>query len=95
VPVEFSKRLYAWAMGHVAQHYDALLADRKASLTSGIRGTIVEIGPGTGANFRHYSRDIHWIGAEPNPHMHLSLYWLFDDPKGPDAAIVADQLSVL
>ena len=71
--LEFSKRLYAWAMGHLAQHYDALLADRKASLMSGIRGTVVEIGPGTGTNFRYYRRDIHWIGAEPNRHMHPYL----------------------
>jgi ubiquinone/menaquinone biosynthesis C-methylase UbiE len=60
-------------MGHVAQRYDALLADRKTSLLSGIRGTIVEIGPGTGANFRYYPRGIHWIGAEPNRHMHRYL----------------------
>ena len=73
VRLEFSKRLFAWAMGHVAQHYDSLLADRKASLLSGIRGTIVEIGPGTGANFRYYPRGIHWIGAEPNRHMHPYL----------------------
>ena len=71
--LELSKRLYAWAMGHVAEHYDALLANRKASLLSGIRGTIVEIGPGTGTNFTYYPRDIHWIGAEPNRHMHPYL----------------------
>jgi SAM-dependent methyltransferase len=61
-------------MGHVAQRYDALLADRKAFLLSGIRGTIVEIGPGTGTNFRYYPRGIRWIGAEPNRHMHPYLH---------------------
>ena len=71
--LELSKRLYAWAMGHVAERYDALLANRKAPLLSGIRGTIVEIGPGTGTNFPYYPRDIHWIGAEPNRHMHPYL----------------------
>ena len=71
--LEISKRLYAWAMGHVAQHYDALLADRKRSLLTGVRGTVVEIGPGTGANFRYYPRSIHWIGAEPNRYMHPYL----------------------
>ena len=73
MPLEFSKRLFAWAIGHVAPHYDALLADRKTSLLSGIHGTIVEIGPGTGANFRYSPRGIHWIGAEPNRHMHPYL----------------------
>ena len=71
--LEFSKRFYAWAMGHVAKHYDSLLADRKTSLLSGISGTIVEIGPGTGTNFRYYPRGIHWIGAEPNRHRHPYL----------------------
>ena len=71
--LELSKRLYAWAMGHVAEHYDALLANRKASLLSGIRWTIIEIGPGTGTNFQYYPRDIHWIGAELNRHMHPYL----------------------
>lgn len=71
--LEFSKRLYARVLGHVAKHYDALLADRKASLLDGVHGTIVEIGPGTGANFRYFPRGIHWIGVEPNRHMHPYL----------------------
>ena len=71
--LELSKRFYAWGMGHVAHRYDALLSDRKVPLLSGVRGTVVEIGPGTGANFRYYPGGIHWIGVEPNRHMHPYL----------------------
>lgn len=71
--LDFSKRWFAWAMWHVAQHYDALLEDRKAPLLSGIHGTVVEIGPGTGTNFRYYPRSIRWIGVEPNRYMHPYL----------------------
>jgi SAM-dependent methyltransferase len=73
MPLDFSKRWFAWALSRVAQRYDDLLADRKASLLSSIQGTVVEIGPGTGTNFRYYPRGIRWIGAEPNRHMHPYL----------------------
>lgn len=36
-------------------------------------GTVVELGPGTGANMRYYSPGVHVIGIEPNPHMHDRL----------------------
>jgi ubiquinone/menaquinone biosynthesis C-methylase UbiE len=60
-------------MWRAARHYDGLLADRKRSLLSAVGGTVVEIGPGTGTNFRYYRRNIHWIGVEPNRYMHPYL----------------------
>ncbi|MFN7998436.1 MAG: class I SAM-dependent methyltransferase [Bryobacteraceae bacterium] len=39
-----------------------------------IGGTVVEIGPGTGANFLYYQRGIRWIGVEPNQYMHPYLH---------------------
>ena len=71
--IGLSKRWFAWAMYHVAERYDALLADRKRDLLGSLDGTIVEIGPGTGTNFRYYRRNVRWIGVEPNPHMHPYL----------------------
>lgn len=47
-----SRRWFAWAMYHVADRYDRLLADRKRDLLGCVNGTVVEIGPGTGTNFR-------------------------------------------
>lgn len=32
-----------------------------------VRGTVLEIGPGTGVNFEDMPRDIQWIGLEPDP----------------------------
>ena len=73
VPLDLSERWFAWVMGRTARHYDGLLADRKRSLLSEVGGTVVEIGPGTGTNFRYYPRNIHWIGVEPNRYMHPYL----------------------
>ena len=71
--VGLSKRWFAWAMHYAAERYDALLADRKRDLLGSLKGTIVEIGPGTGTNFRYYPRGVRWIGVEPNPYMHPYL----------------------
>ena len=71
--VGLSKRWFAWALSHMAKRYDALLADRKRDLLGRLDGTVVEIGPGTGTNFRYYPGDVRWIGVEPNPYMHAYL----------------------
>jgi SAM-dependent methyltransferase len=59
-------RWFAWTLSHVSGAYDRLLADRKRRLLGGLRGTVVEIGPGTGANLRYYAPEVRWIGIEPN-----------------------------
>ena len=57
--------------GHKTDHY---LAGYKSRLFSGLRGTVLEIGPGAGANLRHLpKKDIRWIGIEPNPYMNQHL----------------------
>jgi SAM-dependent methyltransferase len=61
-------------MYHVAERYDRLLADRKRGLLGSLNGMIVEIGPGTGTNFRYYPHGVQWIGVEPNPYMHQYLH---------------------
>jgi SAM-dependent methyltransferase len=59
------------ALGDDAQH--RLYGDRKRRLFSGLEGTVVEIGPGTGVNLPYLPDGIEWIGLEPNPHMHPFL----------------------
>jgi ubiquinone/menaquinone biosynthesis C-methylase UbiE len=31
-----------------------------------LRGTVLELGPGAGGNLPYYSRDVRWLGIEPN-----------------------------
>jgi ubiquinone/menaquinone biosynthesis C-methylase UbiE len=45
----------------------SIFADRKEKLFAGMRGVVVEIGPGAGVNLQYYPKDIRWIGVEPNP----------------------------
>jgi len=57
-------------MAHVSPYVDAHLRPYKERLFAGLRGRVVEIGPGTGPNLRYYPAHVEWIGIEPNPFMH-------------------------
>lgn len=48
--------------------------ERKVRLFGAIPTTVVEIGPGSGANFRYYPPGTHVIAVEPNPMMHRLLH---------------------
>jgi SAM-dependent methyltransferase len=50
-----------------------LTGDRKRALFAGLPAVLVEIGPGTGANFRYYRPGTRVVALEPNPHMHGPL----------------------
>ncbi len=63
-------RLFAWFMERAGRKHDSLLVEQKQALFADLAGTVLEIGPGTGANLPYYPRGIHWIGIEPNPWMH-------------------------
>lgn len=45
----------------------------KRELLGGLEGTVLELGPGTGANLAYYGSRVRLIGVEPNPHMHPYL----------------------
>ncbi|MFN8379861.1 MAG: methyltransferase domain-containing protein [Anaerolineae bacterium] len=50
------------------------VADTKRRLLGPLTGTVVEFGPGTGANFAWLTPSaVRWIGIEPNAFMHPSL----------------------
>ena len=55
------------AYGHL------LLGRRKRRLFAGLPPTVVEVGPGTGANLRYYRPGSRLVAIEPNPHMHAPL----------------------
>ncbi len=46
---------------------------RKAALFADLPETVVELGPGTGANLRYYRPGTRLVAIEPNPHMHPAL----------------------
>ncbi|HEY4742704.1 MAG TPA: class I SAM-dependent methyltransferase [Candidatus Acidoferrales bacterium] len=69
----FRKRIFAWLLANCTMRHERTIARRKRELLGGLTGTIVEIGPGVGANLPYYVQGVRWIGIEPNPHMHSYL----------------------
>ncbi len=69
------QRLFAFAYRTAMS--DSLMgevADYKRRLLKPLSGTVVEFGPGTGANFTYLNASaIDWIGVEPNIFMHAAL----------------------
>ncbi|WP_285115656.1 class I SAM-dependent methyltransferase [Leifsonia sp. fls2-241-R2A-40a] len=58
------------AMGPVL---DSAMGPRKRRVFAGLRGTVVEIGPGVGANLPYLPHGSTLIGIEPNRYMHAGL----------------------
>lgn len=54
-----------------AQH--RIYATRKTRLLGGLRGRVVEIGPGTGLNIPYLNRSVAYTGLEPNRHLHTAV----------------------
>jgi ubiquinone/menaquinone biosynthesis C-methylase UbiE len=53
----------------INQGSEGLIAPWKRRLLSDLNGTILEIGPGTGANLNYLPIDIAFIGVDPNHYM--------------------------
>ena len=66
-------RFHAWFLSATEDLVERIHGDRKRALLSDLHGTIVELGPGTGANCRHFSPSCSVIGVEPNVRMHELL----------------------
>ncbi|MFG6094896.1 class I SAM-dependent methyltransferase [Leptolyngbyaceae cyanobacterium CCMR0082] len=83
--VQLQKQLIAWGMAKATAgdlhaikvtgcEHHTNLGDLKQALLGNLGGTVLEIGPGTGANLSYYSPSIHWLGVEPNRFMHPYLH---------------------
>ena len=64
-----TQRAFAWALAHFNARYERFVSKYKQQLFAPLCGTVVEIGPGTGANLRYLPDGARWIGIETNPFM--------------------------
>jgi SAM-dependent methyltransferase len=69
----FRGRLNAALFRGIDSYVHLLLGSTKRALFADLPETVLEIGPGTGANLRYYRPGTRLIGVEPNPHMHGAL----------------------
>jgi uncharacterized membrane protein/ubiquinone/menaquinone biosynthesis C-methylase UbiE len=69
----FRQRMFSRFYDRIQARYEKWGQERRRALLSEVRGTVLELGPGTGINFRFLPKEIHWIGVKPNPHMHRTL----------------------
>ena len=67
------KRLFAWILKRGDELNHRLYGGMKLPLFRSISGTVVEVGPGSGINFRYLPESISWIGIEPNRAFHDHL----------------------
>jgi len=66
-------QMEAWTLDAFSRRIHRQHGDHKAAVLGRLEGTVVELGPGTGANMRYYPPGVHVIGIEPNPAMHPRL----------------------
>jgi ubiquinone/menaquinone biosynthesis C-methylase UbiE len=68
------QRIFAWALARFNGKYEASVAESKQRLFAGLAGTVIEIGPGTGANLKFLDpRKVSWAGVDPNSFMEAYL----------------------
>ena len=66
-------RLNAWLLAGAEAYMHRKYGPRKRAIFGNLPREVVEIGPGTGANFRYYGSGTHLTAIEPNPAMHTRL----------------------
>ncbi|MBO0324112.1 class I SAM-dependent methyltransferase [Muricauda sp. CAU 1633] len=63
----------AWVFRALNGYMDYLFGKSKRELFKNHPNTVVEIGPGSGANMRYLKKNTKLIAIEPNVHMHKNL----------------------
>ncbi len=84
------KRLFAWVMNKGESLNRKLYGSFKRDLFRNLKGTVVEIGPGTGINFNYLPTGITWLGVEPNEAFHKMLLSQANE-KGIQATLLAGE----
>ena len=67
------QKLFARWYDRMMAAYEGQLRERKRALFSELRGSVVELGPGTGVNLSLLPAGVTWTGIEPNEFMHVQL----------------------
>lgn len=67
------KRLFARWYDRLTVEHEACVRERKRRLFADLRGDVLEIGAGTGANVALLPPGVRWIAVEPNPYMRDEL----------------------
>ena len=67
------QRLFARFMAGTDEQSHAMYRERKEALFGDLRGTVVELGAGTGVNLPFLAPDVRFVAIEPNPAMHEHL----------------------
>jgi len=67
------KHLFAWGLRRLDSIMARAYGPRKKDLFDGLSGTVLEIGPGSGINFRYYPEGAHVVAVEPNRYLHPYL----------------------
>lgn len=60
----FFTKMYVKSVGSASKKYEHIFDRRKKTLFSELKGILVEIGPGTGANLPYFPDSISYIGIE-------------------------------
>lgn len=60
----------AQVLARSAGRMDAALGGYKRRLITPLRGRVLELGPGAGANLQYFGPNVQWTGVEPNPYNH-------------------------
>jgi len=69
VKAKLSQRFLAFVLSKSENIEDKIYGEKKRKLISDLKGTILEIGAGTGTNLKYYPSDTKIILLEPNPIM--------------------------
>jgi len=67
------KQLFAWGLNRIDPILNRAYGSRKKNLLEGLSGDVLEIGPGSGTNFRFYAEGARITAMEPNRHLHPFL----------------------
>ena len=78
------RKVYAELLRRFNDRYEPLVAERKRMLFSGLRGRVLEIGAGAGANLPFLPAGVQWIGVDPNPYLASYVERMWREP-GVDA----------